>query len=40
MAPNGIDLVSLSTGSIAPPNVTRDLLRASEIGEEAYQVYR
>lgn len=40
MAPNGIDLVSLSTGSIAPPDVTRDLLRASEIGEEAYQIFR
>ena len=40
MAPNGIDLVSLSTGSIAPPDVTRELLRAHETGEEAYQVFK
>ncbi len=40
MAPNGIDLVSLSTGSIALPDVTRDLMRAPETGEEAYQVFK
>ncbi len=40
MAPNGINLVNLSTGSIAPPDVTRDLLRAPDIGEEAYQVFK
>lgn len=39
MAPNGISLVSL-TGSIAPPDVTRDLMRAPEIGEEAYQIFK
>lgn len=40
LSPDESDLVSLSTGFLAPPDVTRDLLRAHEIGEEAYQVFK
>ena len=34
------DLVSLSTGTVAPPAVVKDLLRALEVGEEAYQTFK
>lgn len=40
MSTGETDLVSLSTGSMAPPDVTWDLLKALEIGEEAYQVFK
>ena len=34
------ELVSLSTAKQAPEDVTRDLLNARKVGEEAYQVFR
>ena len=40
LSPDEMDLVSFSTGTMAPPDVTRDLLRAVEVGEEAYQVFK
>ena len=36
LSPDESDLVSLSTGAMAPPAVAKDLLRALEVGEEAY----
>ena len=36
MSPDEIDLISLSDGTVAPRDVARDLLRALEIGKEAY----
>ncbi len=32
------DLVNLSTGCVAPPDIAKDLLRANAIGEDAYDV--
>ena len=40
LSPDESDLVSLSTGTVAPPGVVNDLLRALEIGEEAYQTFK
>ncbi len=40
LSTGGTNLVSLSTGSMAPSDVTWDLLKALETGEEAYQVFR
>lgn len=34
------ELVSLSTAKQAPEDVTRDLLNAWQVGEEAYQEFR
>ena len=34
------DLVCLSTGKVATPDVEYDLLRAKDIGEKAYQLFR
>ena len=34
------DFVSMSTGTVAPPAVVNDLLRALEMGEEAYQTFK
>ncbi len=34
------DLVNLSTGLFAPPNAISDLLKAYQIGEEAYKTFR
>jgi hypothetical protein len=31
------DLVSISTGRLAPPNVAKDIQMAHEVGEKAYQ---
>ena len=40
LSPDESDLVSLSTGTVAPPAVVKDLLRALEVGEESYQTHR
>ena len=40
LSPDESDLVSLSTGTMAPPAVAKDLLRALEVGEEAYQTFK
>ena len=40
LSPNESDLVILSTGTVAPPAVTNDLLRAFEVREEAYQSFK
>ena len=40
LSPDESDLVSLSTGTMAPPAVVKDLLRALEVGEEAYQTFK
>ena len=40
LSPDESDLVSLSTGTVAPPAVVKDLLRALEVGEESYQTYK
>ena len=37
---DGSDLVSLPTGTVAPPAVVYDLLREFEVGEEAYQTFK
>ena len=37
LSPDKSDLVSLSTGTFAPPAVIKDHLRALEMGEEAYK---
>ncbi|XP_035662311.1 uncharacterized protein LOC118406391 [Branchiostoma floridae] len=34
------DLVCLSTGKVATPDVEHDLLRAKDVGEEAYRAFR
>ena len=34
------DLVSLSTGTVAPPAMVKDLLRAFEVGEQAYRTFK
>ena len=33
-------VVSLSTGTVAPPAMVKDLLRAFEVGEEAYKTFK
>ena len=38
--PNESELVSISTGSLAPPDVARDLFDAKNIGEEAYEGFK
>ncbi|KAK3869740.1 hypothetical protein Pcinc_015599 [Petrolisthes cinctipes] len=40
MCPDEEDLVSLSTGTVAPPEVSRDLLRAHAVGEAALQEFK
>ena len=40
LSPHESDLVSLSTGTEAPPAVVKDLLRAFEVGEESYQAFK
>ena len=40
LSPDEADLVSLSTDTMAPPAVAKDLLRALEVGEEAYQTFK
>ena len=40
LSPDESDLVSLSTGTVAPPVVVKDLLRALVVGEETYQTYK
>ena len=40
LSPEESDLVSLSTGTVAPPAVVKDLLRALDVGEEAYQTFK
>lgn len=40
MSPEEEDLLSLSTGTVAPPEVSRDLLRAHAVGEAAYQEFK
>ena len=37
---DGSDLVSLPTGTVAPPAVVNDVLRALEVGEEACQTFK
>ena len=38
--PDESDLVSLSTVTVAPPAMVKDLLRAFEVVEEGYQTYK
>ena len=38
--PDESDLVSLSNGTLTPPGVANNLLRAFEMGEEAYQTFK
>ena len=40
MCPKETELVSLSTGTVAPTDVAKDLLGAHQTGEEAYQVFK
>ena len=40
LSPDESDLVSLSTGTVAPQGVVNDLLRAFEVGEDAYQTFK
>ena len=40
LSPDESDLVSMSTGTMAPPAVVKDLLGALEVGEEAYQTFK
>ena len=40
LSPDESDLFGLSTGTVAPPAVVKDLLRALEVGEEAYQTIK
>ena len=40
LSPDESDLVSLSTGTVDPPAVVKYLLRALEVGEEAYQTFK
>ena len=40
LSPDESDLVGMSTGTVAPPAVVNDLLRALEVGEEAYQTFK
>ena len=38
--PEESDLVCISNGSIPPADVVKDLLRAQEVGEKAYQTFK
>lgn len=40
VSPDELDLICLTTGTTAPPDVIRDLLSALEKGEEAYQLFK
>ena len=40
LSPDNVELVSLSTATVAPPDVANDLIDAHRIGEEAYQAFR
>ena len=40
MCPEDTELVSLSTGIVAPADVAKDLLGAHQVGEEAYQMFK
>lgn len=40
MNPNDMKLVSLSTGTLAPHNVSIDLIQAHDVGEKEYQTFR
>ena len=39
LSPDESALVSLSTGTLTPPGVANDLLRAFDMREEAYQTF-
>ena len=39
LSPDESYLISLSTGTVAPPAVGKGLLRALKVGEEAYQTF-
>ena len=34
------DLICISTGSVAPPEIAKDLLQAVDVGEDAYQSFK
>ena len=40
LSPDESDLVSLPTGTVTPPAVVKDLLRAVDVDEEAYQTFK
>ena len=40
LSPDVSDLVNMSTGTVAPPAVVKDILRAFEVGEEAYHSFK
>ena len=40
LSPDESYLISVFTGTAAPPAVVRDILRALEVGEEAYQPFK
>ena len=40
MCPEEIELVSLSTGTVAPTDVLKDVLGAHKVEEEAYQMFK
>ena len=40
LSPDESDLVSLSTGTVIQPAMVKDLLRAFDVGEEAYQTFK
>eukprot|EP00058_Branchiostoma_floridae_P017868 XP_002603357.1 hypothetical protein BRAFLDRAFT_80350 [Branchiostoma floridae] len=40
MSPEEPDLVSVSTGSVAPPDIARDISDAHQMGEDAYLSFR
>ena len=40
LSPDESDLVSLSTGTVTPPEMVKDLLRPFDVGEEAYQTFK
>ena len=40
LSPDESYLISLFTGTVAPPVVVKDLLGALEVGEEAYQTFK
>ena len=40
MCPEKTELVSLSTDTVAPADVAKDLLGAHQVGEEAYQMFK
>ena len=40
LSPDESYLISLFTGTVAPPAMVKDLLRAFDVGEEAYQTFK